>query len=98
MIKKMLHKVIIGWCLYGLYCIVIFVHPWLFWLAARIKPYFDSNEKWDRLDPVPWDASDWEQVILVWVCTILIVGFSIGAYSGLGAFCEWLFLSHEEDE
>ncbi len=98
MIKKVLHKVIVCWCLYGLYLVLVTAHPWLFWVAARIKPYFDANENWDRLDPVPWNPNSWGQSMLVWFCAIVICSAVVAAYVGLTSLCEHVFVLRESTE
>ncbi len=98
MIKGILRKSATGWCLYGLYLLLTVIHPLIFWVAARIKPNFESNEDWKYLDNVSWDSSEPEQVVVVWLCTAVACGVVAGAYFGLTALCEYIWTTEESEE
>lgn len=101
MIKRMLHKVIIVWCLYGLIRLIIFAHPWLFWLAARVKPNFarSGEYSYDLHDyiPIPWDASSTKQSFWVWLTAIGGVAVALFLCAILAEAKDWLFNVDDHD-
>ncbi len=101
MIKRLLHKFIVGWCLYGLIRVLIFIHPWMFWLAERVKPYFSKGD-WEygrdsagHLEKiythVAWDSGSIVQNFWVWGAGIVVIGVVLIILWLLSELSNWLF-------
>ena len=84
--KKLLHRIIVIWCLYGLGRLCIFVNPLLFRFAPLLGSW--SNDPTDT-----WDSSRPDQIFLVWIVAFGALGTIFLAYLGVRAFADWLFSS-----
>ncbi len=101
MIKKMLHKLIVVWCLYGAVRVILFIHPWMFWLAARAQPYFGKSElkhRWSSdghlekfYENVAWDSGSIAQNCCVWGIGLAAIAVVLICLAILGKFSNWLF-------
>lgn len=56
MFKKLFQRIAIIWCLYGIVKLCIFLNPWMFRLAAMVKPVLQDNSKWLSKEDIPWDS------------------------------------------
>ena len=105
MIKRMLHKLIVVWCLYGAVRVIIFIHPWMFWLAARVKPYFGKGDyelvrgsDGCLLNPIKrayehiaWDSGSFVQNLWVWGTGLAAIAVVLIFLAILSGFSNWLF-------
>jgi len=98
LIPKLIRRIIMIWVFYGVYKFCIFVNPYLFWIAQKIKPVYDDNSRWSTIPDIPWDSSDSEQIFEVWFFTlvfIIVLGLII---AGIHYFSEWLFNEGKDNE
>jgi len=84
MFRKLLRRIAILWCLYGLVKVCIFVNPWLFCVAKMIKPY------------EPWDSTSAFQISLVWAVVLFALGIAGIICCVIHYLSEWFFGETEE--
>lgn len=96
MVKKMLHRIVIVWCIYGFVRVCIWANPLLFRVAKIIMPLW-----WDSLvDPKfdePWNCTAPEQILVVWFCVLVIMIVVVLVFAALHAFSNWFFNEKKED-
>ena len=83
MFKKLLHRVVVVWCLYGLVRLCILVNPLLFMLC-RI-----SGLKWNS--DTAMDITEPGHVLGVWVAFALTAGLLFLLGAAVHAFSNWFF-------
>lgn len=98
MLKKMLHRVFVIWCLYGLVKLCIFVNPWLFRLAKVIKPVYEDNSEWEFIEDVPWNSSSPEQIITLWLFVFVCLFALFLASAILHGFSRWFFNENKDQK
>ena len=88
MIKKALHRITVIWCLYGLACIITFIHPQLLWVFAKIGPEFAPSHP--EYNIVTASAIMWFTIIIGGLM-LFIAGAAIHHFSN------WFFNSDTEN-
>ena len=84
MIKKLVHRVILAWCLYGLYLIMSAAHPYLLWLMIKYGPVSSPVDSFDHF--------------MIWLLTLIGIGAMALVYCGLSEFCSWIFKEKEDED
>lgn len=76
MIKKILHRITVVWCLYGLVRFLMFVHPYLLWCFAKVDPAFKTDS---------------DGPVIMWFVTVfgLLILFVLGV--AIHQFSNWFF-------
>ncbi len=97
MFKKLLHRITVAWCLYGLVRVCIYANPLVFWVAKMIKPFnYESS-----IDPSfndAWDSGDIGQIMEVWFFAAIAIGLVALAGFGIHHFANWFFNTANENE
>ena len=80
MIKRILHRVVILWCLCGLVKLCIFLNPLVFFVWTMVLPANDP--------PV---LGNTEHVAILWLSSIIAFGVFAFACWALHLFSDWFF-------
>lgn len=96
MIKKMLHRVTVVWCLYGLVRLCIFVNPLLFRLMKLFMPVYEDNSAYQHIPDEPWNPADPEQILMVWFLVIVAIGIIVGISAAIHHFANWFFSTKKD--
>lgn len=81
MAKKMLHRIVVVWCLYGLVRFCIWLNP----LVFRVARILDSS-----LDP-----KDGIAIFMVWFSILVIAFVAVLIFTAIHAFSNWFFNEKE---
>ena len=96
MIKKLLHRITVVWCLYGLIRLCIFANPWVFRIAKMYRPLFYKSRASDNFNE-SWDIADPYQIIFVWFWVAVALGLVLAACAVIHIFSDWFFNTQKKD-
>ena len=97
MFKKLLHRITVVWCLYGLVRLCILFNPWVFRIAKLIKP-FNYESSINPSFNEAWDSGDIGQIMEVWFFVAIIIVIVALASFGIHHFANWFFNTSNENE
>lgn len=99
MAKKLFHRIVIVWCLYGLVRFCIFINPLVFRAAKFIKPQLEDNNSWSSIPNVEWNHESIGQIMLVWVFVLVGTFVVLLIIAAIHNFSNWFFNEKpKEDE
>lgn len=91
MVKKLLHRITVVWCLYGLVRGCILVNPLAFRFVKIFSPLYDDNSMYHSLPDIPWSVADPVHVLIVWFWVCLCVCVALAIIAGIHHFANWFF-------
>jgi len=98
MFKKLLHRITVVWCLYGLVRVCIIANPLAFRLIKIFKPLWDDNSRWSHLEDEPWNMADPFHIVCVWFWVAVGIVVIMAISAGIHHFANWFFNTANENE